>query len=236
MTLFIVVLKHQWHAYCLFQCVIIYLYSFISSIYIYHYIFILIIIYLYLWFIIQSVVGVIGIVGNILTILVLSTKVRNRQWGELFEKLEMMRIILCLKYWQCGGLFCVLYKSFFSKIEFKFSAECTHLGPLKKFCNPFAIFLIFSDERQTTKRWSINFLLIGSLLLFFSNVVICSSCQGRSVNVGWRPDNSILLIFFLPIRFHLLFFNILYPVARSILEMGTYILSMRIQFSCKQGT
>ena len=96
--------------------------------------------YIFIWFIIQSVVGVIGIVGNILTILVLSTKVRNRQWGELFEKLEMMRNILCLKYWQCGGLFCVLYKSFFSKIEFKFSAECTHLGPLKKFCNPFAIF------------------------------------------------------------------------------------------------
>ena len=153
------------HIAFLFQSVIIYLYL-LLSIYIYHYIFILIIIYLYLWFIIQSVVGVIGIVGNILTILVLSTKVRNRQWGELFEKLEMMRIILCLKYWQCGGLFCVLYKSFFSKIEFKFSAECTHLGPLKKFCNPFAIFLIFSDERQTTKRWSINFLLIGSLFLF----------------------------------------------------------------------
>ena len=197
------------HIAFLFQSDIIYL-CLLLSIYIYHYIFILIIIYLYLWFIIQSVVGVIGIVGNILTILVLSTKVRNRQWGELFEKLEMMRIIFCLKYQQWGGrggLFCVPYKSFSSsEIEFKFSAECTHLGPLKKFCNPFAIFLIFSDERQTTKRWSINFLLIGSLLLFFSNVVICSSCQGRSVNVGWRPDNSILLIFFPPNPFPFTFF------------------------------
>ena len=134
---------------------------------------------------------------------------KNWKWWKLFEILEKMRIIFFLKYRQWGGrgrLFCVPYKSFSSEIEFKFSAECTHLGPLKKFVTLLRFFLIFSDEIQTTRCCSINFLLIGSLLLFFSNVVICSSCQGRFVNVGWRPDNSILLIFFPPNPFPFTFF------------------------------
>ena len=75
--------------YHIFIFIIIYLYL---SLYIY------IDYYIFIWFIIQSVVGVIGIVGNILTILVLSTKVRNQQWWQLFEKLEMMKII-----WNIGN-------------------------------------------------------------------------------------------------------------------------------------
>ena len=220
MTLVIIVLKHQWHAYSLFVSECYHIFIFII-IYLYLSLYIYIDYYIFIWFIIQSVVGVIGIVGNILTILVLSTKVRNRQyylkywkWWELFEISAMMRIIwnigndenYFLFEWQRGGLFCVLSKVFLQKLSLNSVLNLHILARWKSFVTLLRFLLIFSDERQTTKCWSINFLLIGSLFLFLQccNMLKLSGALCKCRLKAWQfnfvdifSSQSVSIYFFL---------------------------------------
>ena len=185
-------------------CILPFCFRVLSYIYIYHYIFILIIIYSYdllfrVWSEWLELLATYWQSSSSLQRLEIGNEenyLKNWKWWEIFYV------------WNIGNVedyFVFSTKVFSLKLSSNSLLNVHILAHWKSFVTLLRFLLIFSDERQTTKCWSINFLLIGSLFLFLQccNMLKLSGALCKCRLKAWQfnfvdifPPNPFPFTFF----------------------------------------